>query len=81
MALSVAWYGTPTLPVGSDLVVIEIPAADGTTLLEAPEAGPVPTVLVAVTVKVYVTPLVSPVTVIGDAALETFTVPGIDVTV
>ena len=33
----------------------------GVTLLEGADAGPVPTVLVAVTVKVYAVPLVKPV--------------------
>ncbi len=40
----------------------------GTTVLEARDDGPAPTPLVAVTVKVYVSPLVRPVTVIGPAA-------------
>jgi hypothetical protein len=35
----------------------------GATEFDGAEAGPVPTALVAVTVKVYVVPLVSPVTV------------------
>jgi hypothetical protein len=35
----------------------------GVTLLEASEAGPVPTALVAVTVNVYAVPFVRPVTV------------------
>ena len=35
----------------------------GVTLLEADEAAPVPALFVAVTVKVYAVPLVSPVTV------------------
>ena len=37
----------------------------GTTGLDDDDAGPVPTALVAVTVKVYVSPFVRPVTVIG----------------
>ncbi|WP_211209726.1 hypothetical protein, partial [Uliginosibacterium gangwonense] len=37
----------------------------GVTLFEAAEAEPVPALFVAVTVKVYAVPLVSPVTVIG----------------
>jgi hypothetical protein len=45
----------------------------GVTLLEAAEAGPVPTLFVADTVKVYAVPLVSPVMVVvvagGDPAM------------
>ena len=40
------------------------PPAAGVTAADAAEAGPVPTALVAVTVKVYAVPLVSPVTVV-----------------
>ena len=39
----------------------------GTTVLEAAEASPVWILFVAVTLKVYLSPLVSPVTVIGLA--------------
>ena len=39
----------------------------GVTEFDGAEAGPVPTALVAVTVKVYAGPFASPVTVIGDA--------------
>jgi hypothetical protein len=53
-------------------VAVPIVGAPGTvagvTLLEAEEAGPVPTAFVAVTVNVYAVPLVSPVTVQGDEA-------------
>jgi hypothetical protein len=53
--------------------------AAGVTEFDAPDAGPVPTALVAVTVNVYAVPLVSPltvalvagglpVTVVGDCA-------------
>ena len=49
-------------------VAVPIVGAPGTvagvTLLEAADAAPVPTPLVAVTVKVYAVPLVKPVTVI-----------------
>ena len=52
-------------------VAVPIVGAPGTvagvTLLDAADAAPVPTALVAVTVKVYAVPLVSPVTVIGEA--------------
>src|SRR5918912_1152678 len=45
----------------------------GVTLLEASEAGPVPTAFVAVTVNVYAVPFVSPVTVavVGTSVLPT----------
>jgi hypothetical protein len=54
---------------------------NGVTLLLAALAGPVPTLLVAVTVNVYAVPLVRPVTVIGDADPVAVTPPGLDVTV
>lgn len=55
--------------------------AFGVTEFEAPDAGPAPTKLVALTVKVYAVPLVNPVTVIGlDAPLAVMP-PGDDVTV
>lgn len=47
-------------------VIVWLPL--GVTLFDAAEGAPVPTVLVAVTVKVYAVPLVNPVTVHGDAA-------------
>jgi hypothetical protein len=53
----------------------------GVTLLEAAEAAPVPTPLVAVTVKVYGVPLLSPLTVRGLPAPLPVTPPGVDVTV
>lgn len=55
----------------------------GTTLLDALEAGLVPTELVAVTVNVYVVPLVSPVTVAVVVLPLTVavTLPGEEVTV
>ena len=42
-------------------------SATGVTAFEGAEAGPVPTALVALTVKVYAVPFASPVTVIGEA--------------
>jgi hypothetical protein len=49
------------------LVIAGAPgAAAGTTLADAGEGALVPIALVAVTVHVYVLPLVSPLTVIGD---------------
>ncbi|MNN15287.1 hypothetical protein D3C81_1283890 [compost metagenome] len=56
-------------------------AAPGVTALEAPEAAPVPVLLVAVTVKVYDTPLVNPVKMIGEIAPVPVAPPGLAVTV
>ena len=53
----------------------------GVTVFDAPEAGPVPTLLVAVTVKVYAVPLVRPGTTIGEAAPVAVMPPGLEVTV
>jgi len=53
----------------------------GITLFEALEAELVPMLLVAVIVKVYVVPLVRPVTVMGDDEPEAVAPPGLAVTV
>jgi len=53
----------------------------GVTELEALLAKLVPTELVAVTVKVYAVPLVSPVTLIGLEAPEAIIPPGLEVIV
>jgi len=53
----------------------------GVTLLEAAEALPVPTLLVAVTVKVYDVPFVSPLTAMGLVAPVAVNPPGLDMTV
>jgi hypothetical protein len=53
----------------------------GVTLFDGADAGPVPTALAAVTVKVYGVPLVSPVTVIGLTVPLAEKLPGLDVTV
>ena len=53
----------------------------GVTALEAVDAEPVPTLLVAVTVNVYAVPLVSPVTVADVPAVVAVRLPGEDVTV
>ena len=53
----------------------------GVTVFDGPEAAPVPTLLVALTVNVYATPLVSPGTTIGDAAPDAGRPPGLEVTV
>ena len=63
----------PATPVGA-------PGVPSVIELEAAEAGPVPMALVAVTVKVYVVPFVSPVIVQGDAAQLTVSPPGEDTT-
>ena len=52
----------------------------GVTLSEAADAAPVPALFVAFTVKVYATPLVSPVTVIGLNAPVPVRPPGLAVT-
>jgi hypothetical protein len=49
----------------------------GTTPVDAIEVGLVPAALVAVTVNVYVTPFVRPVTEMGDADEEATMSPGI----
>ena len=75
---------TVALPL---LTVAEIPVgvpgavAAGLTADDAFEAVPVATELVAMTVKVYAVPLVSPVTVIGDDAPVAVRPPGEEVTV
>src|SRR5688572_30742939 len=48
----------------------------GVTLLEGADSGPVPTAVVALTVKVYAVPLVSPPTTIGEAAPLAVMPPG-----
>ena len=81
-------FGTVKLTVALPLLpVAEIPVgapgaiAAGVTADDALEAVPVPTELVAVTVKVYAVPLVSPVTVIGDEAPVAVRPSGEEVTV
>lgn len=51
------------------------------TLLDAALQGPAPLVPVALTLNVYDVPVVSPVTVKGEAAPEAVKFPGVDVTV
>ena len=55
--------------------------ACGVALLDAEEASDVPFAFVAVTVNVYAVPLVKPVTVIGEDALDAVMLPGDDLTV
>jgi hypothetical protein len=57
------------------------PALNGVTELLEELAGPVPALFVAVTVKVYVVPIVNPVTVIGEDEPLAVIPPGLDVTV
>ena len=60
----------------------EITCGDaGVMALEAPDALPVPALLVAVTVNVYATPLVRPATVIGEPLPVPVAPPGLAVTV
>jgi hypothetical protein len=53
----------------------------GVTADEAIEALPVPTLLVAVTVKVYAVPFTMPATVIGEVDPVPVKPPGLEVTV
>ena len=63
------------------VVVVVVVGAAGLTALDAAEAGPVPIPLLAVTVKLYGVPSMSPVTVIGPAVPVAVMPPGLDVTV
>jgi hypothetical protein len=54
--------------------------APGVTLLEGAEAGPIPMALAAATVNVYAVPLVSPLTMMGEAGAVAVMPPGEDVT-
>ena len=80
--VTVAWAlpAVAVTPVGAPGAVI---GATGVTLLEASDAGPVPTAFVAVTTKLYETPFVNPVSVALVAGAATVALPpaGIDVTV
>jgi hypothetical protein len=71
----------PLLPVA--LIPVGMPGAvtAGVTDDDAVEAVPVPTELVATTVKVYAVPLVRPVTVIGEDVPVAVMPPGEEVTV
>jgi hypothetical protein len=53
----------------------------GVTLFEGADVGPIPAAFVAVTVKVYGVPLVSPVTVRGDVGPLAVMLPGDDLAV
>ena len=71
----------PLLPLAEIPVGAPGAIAAGVTADDALEAAPVPTELVAVTVKVYAVPLVRPVTVIGDDVPVAVMPPGEEVTV
>ena len=71
----------PLLPVAKTPVGAPGAMAAGVTADDALEAVLVPTELVAVTVKVYAVPFVSPVTVIGDDVPVAVMPPGEEVTV
>ncbi len=76
--------GTDTTP-DAPPVAVPMVGACGTVvaviLLDAAEAGLVPTALVAVTVNVYAVPEARPVTVNGDEAPDAVNPPALDVTV
>ena len=71
----------PLLPLAEMLVGTPGAIGAGVTADDALEAVPVPTELVATTVKVYAVPLVNPVTVIGDEEPVAVRPPGDEVTV
>ena len=71
----------PLPPVAKTPVGAPGAMAAGVTADDALEAVLVPTELVAVTVKVYAVPFVSPVTVIGDDVPVAVMPPGEEVTV
>ena len=73
---SVAVAG-PDMPGG----VPDTVSRRGVTALDAADGAPVPAALVAVTVNVYVVPLVRPVKVTGEAPPVAVTPPGLAVTV
>src|SRR5688500_14835634 len=64
---------------GSAKVIVWLAA--GVTAFDAADVAPVPAEVVAVTVKVYATPLVSPVMVMGEPAPVAVSPPGSEVTV
>ena len=71
----------PLLTVALMPVGVPGAVAAGVTNDDAVEAVPVPTELVATTVKVYAVPLVRPVTVIGEEVPVAVMPPGEEVTV
>jgi hypothetical protein len=71
----------PLPPVAATLVGVPGAVIGGVTADEAPDDVPAPTALVAVTVNVYATPFVNPVTVIGEDGPLAVIPLGEDVTV
>jgi hypothetical protein len=71
----------PAPPVALMPVGVPGAVAAGVTDDDAVEAVPVPTELVATTLKVYAVPLVRPVTVIGEEVPVAVIPPGEEVTV
>ncbi len=67
--------------VGAVIVGVSLGSASGVTEFDGADAGPVPEELVAVTVNVYGVPLVSPLTVIGEAVPVAPALEGEDETV
>ena len=61
--------------------VLTVGTVEGITGFDGSDGSPVPRALDAVTVKVYETPFVNPVTVIGEALLELAMLSGLEVTV
>lgn len=58
-----------------------IASGNGLRLLDGDDSGPVPAILVARTVKVYVVPFVNPVIVIGLVVPVAVIPPGFEITV
>ena len=69
--------GDVGVAVAGQMVQAVHAVADGMTALEAADAGPVPTAFFAATVKVYVVPLVRPLTVAVVAGGLPVTVVGV----
>jgi hypothetical protein len=69
------------LPAVAVTPVGALGTVDGVTEFEAADDALVPLAFVAVTVKVYVVPLVRPVIVIGEPVLVAVKPPMLDVTV
>jgi hypothetical protein len=73
--------GAGVVVVAAGVVVVLLDAAFGVTADEASDATEIPFALVAVTVKVYAVPLVSPVTMAWVApVVVTILPPGVAVT-
>jgi hypothetical protein len=87
MAAPPVLEGAVKLTVAMPFPAVAVPmvgapdTVSGVTLLEFADAAPVPTLLVAVTVKVYGVPFVSPLTVRGLPVPVMVFAPGLEVTV